>query len=361
MKEREAWLLLGEAVVRFGLDALALAEEQGGAVAAAVVPAERLAMAAGVSLARAAAYVQWRDRADPGALLARLAPLGMGFLCPADEAFPESLRTIHQPPVGLYFAGRLEALERPCVAVVGARKASGYGLAVGKRLAEGLARSGVCVVSGMAHGVDAAAHTGALAAAGGVTAAVLGCGADVCYPANHRGLMERIRASGCVLSEFAPGTPPLRHHFPMRNRLVSGLSLGVVVVEASTASGSLITASLALEQGRDLFAVPGDIDRPLSAGPNGLLRQGAIPATCTADILEPLGLAMATEPRQGVLLAPEEQWVLELLEARGVHADWLAEQAAARVGGPAALSLALAGLVTKGLAKRLPGNRYSRG
>ncbi len=360
MNEREAWLLLGEAVVRFGLDAMALAEEEGGALAAVAAPAGRLASAADVTVARAASYAQWRDRADPGAQLDRLASMGIGFLCPADDAFPESLRSIYRPPVALYYTGRLEALGRPCVAIVGARKASGYGLGVAKRLAMGLARAGVCVVSGMAHGVDAAAHTGALAAAGGVTAAVLGCGVDVCYPANHRGLMERIKASGCVMSEFAPGTPPLRHHFPMRNRLVSGLSAGVAVVEATTASGSLITANFALEQGRELFAVPGDIDRPLSAGPNGLLRQGAIPATCTADLLEQLGLAAAAEPRQGVLLTPEEQWLLELLEARGVHADWLAEQASARVGGPAALSLALTGLATKGLAKRLPGNRYAR-
>jgi len=204
-----------------------------------------------------------------------------------DERYPELLRAIYDPPAVLYCDGSVEPGDRQAVAIVGSRQATPYGLRITETLAGELSALGFTILSGFARGIDAAAHRAALAA-GGRTIAVLGCGLDVDYPPGHASLHAEIAGSGAVLTEFAPGTPPRATNFPRRNRIISGLALGVVVVEAADDSGSLITARLALEQGREVFAVPGPIDVPTSQGPHGLLKQGATLVETVDDIVEEL-------------------------------------------------------------------------
>jgi DNA processing protein len=207
-----------------------------------------------------------------------------------DPTYPAALRVIADPPRTVYVRGTLRDEDKAAVAIVGSRRASAYGVAVAERLGRELASCGVTVVSGLARGVDAAGHRGALAG-GGRTIAVLGCGVDVVYPPEHRRLMAQIIEAGAVVSEFPPGTPPLPHHFPQRNRLISGLGLGVVVVEGRERSGALLTADCALEQGREVFAVPGSIFDETSRTPHRLLQQGAKLVARVEDILDELGLA----------------------------------------------------------------------
>jgi len=218
---------------------------------------------------------------------------------------PSLLRAIHDPPVGLFVRGDapLDVLERRAVAVVGARACSGYGASVARSLAREAAAAGIVVVSGLARGIDGEAHRGALDA-GGTTVAVLGCGIDRDYPAAHADLARRIvESGGLVVSEYAPGVEPAPWRFPARNRIVAGLAATTVVVEARERSGALITADLALEEGRDVFAVPGEITSALSAGTNALLKLGAAPLTSVADL--------GVEPTDPVVDSP----LLDLLPA----------------------------------------------
>lgn len=203
--------------------------------------------------------------------------------------YPELLAQICDPPPRLWFRGRLDIVRACCVAVIGARHASQDGLYAAGEIALGLARAGVAVVSGLARGVDGAAHQGALDA-GGATIAVLGTGIDCVYPPEHRDLSERIAAEGVLVTEFPPGTPPEDWHFPRRNRIISGLSRAVVVVEAREKSGSLITARLAADQGRDVMAVPGTFVGGRNRGANALLRDGAKLVESAVDILQELGM-----------------------------------------------------------------------
>lgn len=204
-----------------------------------------------------------------------------------DDDYPLLLREIARPPTFFYFRGEIlpDALG---IAVVGSRNATEYGIKAARRMARELAASGILVVSGAARGIDSAAHEGALVA--GKTVAVLGCGVDVAYPAANKKLLDRIAENGAIISEYPPGTSPLAAHFPARNRIICGLSKGTVVVEAAKKSGALITATLALESGRDVFAVPGAIDSAMSSGANHLIQQGAKLVTSVADILEEYGI-----------------------------------------------------------------------
>ncbi len=202
-----------------------------------------------------------------------------------DLRYPTALAAIHDPPPTLWVKGAVDALRAPSVAIVGSRRASPYALEVARRLGADLACRHVTVVSGMARGVDSAAHRGALEG-GGVTIAVFGCGVDVIYPPEHRALAEQIAERGALVSEFAPGMPPFRQNFPQRNRIISGLSLAVVIVEAAEGSGSLITADFALEQGRAVLAVPGNVLGGRNYGAHALLRDGAKLVECADDILE---------------------------------------------------------------------------
>ncbi len=228
---------------------------------------------------------------------AALAALGWRWVSCGDPAFPAGLAALSDPPLGVFCRGTWS--EGPAVALVGSRHASAYGREVAEYLGGELARAGVCVVSGMARGVDAAAHRGALAA-GGHTVAVWGSGPDRVYPREHAELAREIAEHGCLLTEYPPGSPPLAHHFPERNRLIAGLAQVVVVVEADERSGALITARLALDEGRDVMAVPGSVFSRLSTGPNGLIRAGAAPVLGADDVLQALGLAGSpSRPTEG--------------------------------------------------------------
>ena len=204
-----------------------------------------------------------------------------------DPRFPASLGTLTDLPPALWYQGHLAAFDAPAVAIVGSRAASSVALETAARLGADLAAAGVTVVSGLARGVDSAAHRGALQT--GRTIAVLGSGLDRVYPAEHTGLAKQIAQAGLVVSEYAPGTPPLQHHFPMRNRLISGLSMAVVVIEASEKSGSLITAACALEQGREVMAVPGNVLSGRNRGGHALIRDGAKIVESADDIVGELG------------------------------------------------------------------------
>jgi DNA processing protein len=235
-----------------------------------------------------------RDRRyprDPEAELAALEEMGGRLLFFDQEEYPASLRHIHRPPVMLFVLGRLEAGDTNAVAIVGSRFATRAGLDHARRLGHDLAAAGVTVVSGLARGVDAAAHRGALAA-GGRTVGVLGCGLDVEYPPENRDLKARLAASGAVVSEYPLGYPPDARHFPVRNRIIAGMSLGLVVVEAGDRSGALISARLALEEGREVFAVPGDPASTRSRGPQRLIDQGAKAVVEAEQILDDLAPVM---------------------------------------------------------------------
>lgn len=266
----------------------------------------------GTHLVRPPQGGRWRAferRFDERAYLAQLAAGGHRFLPRSAADFPRLLRAIHDPPAGLFLRGdaETEILSRPAVAVVGARACSGYGASVARSLGRELAAAGLVVVSGLARGIDAEAHRGALETTG-VTIAVLGCGIERDYPAAHAELARRVAAAGLVVSEYAPGVEPAPWRFPARNRIVAGLCAASVVVEARERSGALITADLALEEGREVFAVPGEITSALSAGTNALLRLGAAPLTSAADVLASFGIE--PEPAQG-----EDSPLLELLPA----------------------------------------------
>jgi DNA processing protein len=244
-----------------------------------------------ISEPRDARFRRFRDSFDERAYRERLAARGVRWLARSDRAFPAALRSIFDPPPGLFLrgGGPVEVLDRPAVSIVGARACSAYGSHVSHTFGCELASAGLVVVSGMARGVDGEAHRGALEA-GGITVAVLGCGVDRDYPAAHAELARRICAGGLVVSEYPPGVEPAPWRFPARNRIVAGLAQATVVVEARERSGALITADLALEEGREVFAVPGEITSALSAGTNALLRLGATAATSAADVLEAFGL-----------------------------------------------------------------------
>lgn len=273
-----AWLTLHDAYAFHPREAGELLREQGGIGAA--LRRARLPPLAGRALrARRAALARCGVR-----LLPRLSP-----------AYPEPLAALDDAPCALFVRGDPAALSATCVAVVGARAATVYGRAQARRLGAELAEAGFAVVSGLARGVDAAAHEGALAA-GGCTIAVLACGPDRIYPLEHADLAARVAAAGAVVTELPLGTPPLPHHFPARNRLISGLSRAVIVVEARARSGSLVTAGHAADQGREVLAVPGRVDAPTSAGPHKLLRDGAWPLLDVDDVHRALGLARAPDP-----------------------------------------------------------------
>lgn len=248
-----------------------------------------------------------KDLHQAEAIFYRCERLGLRLLTIRDEDYPVRLRRLSDPPCLLYVQGVLPAIdEEPIVAVVGAREATGYGAAVARRLAYGLTRQGATVVTGTARGIDAAALRGALRA-GGHPLAVLGNGVDVPYPSYHADLYEQIAGSGALIGEYPPGTPPYGKHFPVRNRILAGLALGVVVVEGTERSGSLITARWAQEEQRDVFAVPGPLDAPMSRGPNKLIHDGAARLIRGAeDILEEYAAAwpdklrrLPPEPRPG--------------------------------------------------------------
>ncbi len=291
---------------------------------------------------------------------------GCRLLVAGEDGYPGLLAEIFDPPLILYARGNLEALQAPSLAVVGTRRPTPYGLQMAEGLASDLARRGIAIISGLARGIDAAAHRGCLEA-GGRNIAVLGNGIDVVYPREHRQLTERILKRGLLLSEFPPGTSPAPQNFPIRNRIISGLALGVLIVEASEYSGSLITARLAMEQNREVFALPGNITTAQSFGPNFLLKQGAKLVQSWRDVVEEFGPDLRREilgrelrrreaPASLDLLDPEESRILSLLEAdRATQFDRLLASSGASVSR---LSDILLNLEMRGRIRQLPGNLY---
>ncbi|MCS6843875.1 MAG: DNA-processing protein DprA [Caldilineales bacterium] len=287
----------------------------------------------------------------------RLEQAGVQVVTWQSEDYPANLRNIHDAPPLLYVKGTLLPEDDWAVAVVGTRRASVYGKEATRLLSAELARNGVTVVSGLAVGIDSVAHQAALEA-GGRTIAVLGSGLDVIYPEQNRRLAEAIVQRGALITEYPLGTQPERSNFPPRNRIISGLSLGVVVVEAGARSGALITADFALEQGREVFAVPGSIFQKSCEGTNRLIQDGAKPVLSAADVLEELNLAQVAqqaEVRAAVPTTPTEKALLDLLSEEPVHVDELG-RAADLPAATVASTLAL--LELKGLARQVGGMSY---
>ena len=300
-----------------------------------------------------------RAEFEPDREWERMERAGIAALCLPDRRYPRLLREIPAPPPVLYVRGALVPEDETAVAIVGTRRSTAAGREMATTLGEGVAAAGVTVVSGLARGIDAVAHQAALAA-GGRTIAVLGSGPDVVYPPEHRNLAERIVEAGAVLSDYPPGRPPDAPNFPARNRIISGLSLGVVIVEAPERSGALITADFAADQGRDVFVVPGSPLAAASAGSNRLLRDGARPVLSADDVLADLrlgGRAAAAAVQQALPLDDEERRVLSVLSPEPQHIDEVALMAnlpVSTVGGH------LVVLELKGLAKNAGALFYTR-
>ena len=281
----------------------------------------------------------------------------------ADTSYPASLLTIADPPPLLYVKGRIELLQQTAIAIVGSRNATVQGMQNADRFAQTFSEANLTVISGMALGIDAAAHAGALknakALANGSTIAVIGTGIDLVYPARHRALAHKIAEQGCLLSEYPLGTPAISSNFPRRNRLISGLASGVLVVEAAAQSGSLITARSALEQGREVFAIPGSIHSPLSKGCHQLIRQGAKLVESAQDVLEELRwqtkpMSTVTEPAASSIDADDQQ----LLDTIG-HDPVTVDQLVARTSqSAAALQAGLLKLEIQGYIECLAGGQY---
>jgi len=288
----------------------------------------------------------------------------IGIITIKDAEYPENLKNIYDPPVVLYVKGEIN----PCknsIAIVGSRRASSYGLSVAEELSYQLAKYNITVVSGMARGIDTYAHKGALNA-GGRTIAVLGCGLDTVYPPENKNMMDRIIDKGAVISEYLPGVQPLSGNFPARNRIISGISLGVVVVEAGEKSGSLITSDFALEQGREVFAVPGNISSRQSKGTNRLIKEGAKIVTGVEDILEELeflkiNTVKNTEYKKDNknillnMLDADELKIADILSTESMHADMLSLKSGL---GISQINYILMKMELKGVVEQLPGRIF---
>jgi len=327
-----------------------------------------------VGAALAQRISQYADAVDIDSQERLMAQYDVRFITLEDPAYPTRLAEIYDPPLALFVRGELHQADEHCVAMVGTRRASPYGIRMAEALGRELAAHGITVVSGMAHGIDAAAHRGALEG-GGRTIAVLGNGVDVVYPQQHADLMQKIIQHGCVLSQFLMGVKPSPGHFPYRNRIISGMTLGTVVVEAPPDSGALITARQAAEQGREVFAVPGQVGVQNSQGPHALIRDGAKLVETAQDILVELDVPahVRQEPRvapaepaaapaqaAGAGAAPItstlEQDILSVLSPNGSYVDEIA--AACRISVSEALS-SLTLLELRGLVRQFSGKRFS--
>ncbi|MGB7877002.1 MAG: DNA-processing protein DprA [Anaerolineales bacterium] len=269
---------------------------------------------AGLSLKLIERLVAIREKVDLSRIWNQIQSKEIQVLTWLDEAYPQRLKEIEQPPPVLYLRGELSTEDDWAVAIVGSRKVTPYGRQVTEQIASFLAANGITVVSGLARGVDAIAHKAALNA-GGRTFAVLGSGVDRIYPPENRALAEQIFEQGAVLSDYAPGTPPEASNFPPRNRIISGLSMAVVVVEAGETSGALITADFAAEQGREIFAVPGNILAPQSKGTNKLIQKGALPLLSANDIMQTLNLTRVGQHKAARKALPADEVEAKLLNA----------------------------------------------
>ncbi|MCX6038884.1 MAG: DNA-processing protein DprA [Chloroflexi bacterium] len=319
-------------------------------------PADAL-QAAGLSPKLAERVAQVRAGVDLDKYLTKVMAQGIEILTWDDELYPPRLKEIDQPPPVLYVRGALTTEDSWAVAVVGTRRVSAYGRQVAEEIASFLAANGVTVVSGLARGVDAIAHQSALKA-GGRTIAVLGCGVDRIYPPEHVQLAEKMMASGALISDYAPGTPPDASNFPPRNRIISGLSMATVVVEAGETSGALITAQFAIDQGREVFAVPGNILAPQSKGTNRLIAQGARPMLSVRDLLDVLNLTRVTEQRLVRKALPTDETeskLMSVLTHEPLHVEEIRNQTCLPIER---VSATLVMMELKGLVRQVGGLNY---
>jgi DNA processing protein len=288
----------------------------------------------------------------------RIKKYDLGFVTIYDKEYPKLLREIHDCPAVLYIKGSLKALQNPSIAVVGSRKYSSYGAKVAYSLAKECSQNGLTVISGLALGIDAFAHQAAVDS-GGITIGVLGCGLDQIYPASNFQLSQRIlEMHGAIISEFPIGTPPMKQNFPARNRIVAGMSMGTLVIEAAESSGALITAYQALDYGRDVFAVPGNIDSPMSVGTNSLIKKGAIPVSCITDILEAMAIEEKSNIQKSIEILPEtenEKKLYEILSTGEKSVDQIVEKSKLNV---IALNTLFTIMEMKGLIQNIGGGRY---
>lgn len=314
-----------------------------------------------------ASYIAETNSDDAERELEHAEAAGVQILSYRDPAYPANLKAIYNPPLVLYVRGELRPEDGFATAIVGTRRATRYGAKQAGRLAGGLAAAGCCIVSGLARGIDACAHRGCLDA-GGRTIAVLGCGLDRIYPDEHRDLADEAAASGAVISEYPMAAPPAKYNFPRRNRVISGLALAVVIVEAGSRSGALITATWAVQQNREVMAVPGPIDSRSSIGCHRLIRDGAKLVTCPEDVLEeircqvsipgrPVAPRAEARPIIPMTLSDDEQAVFDILATDAQHVDQIAAEAGMPV---AAVLVTLMMLEMKKLAVQLPGKLFVR-
>lgn len=298
----------------------------------------------------------WKEKVDIE--LSRIEKEKVKVITLSDDLYPVNLKRIYDPPPFLYIKGEVREEDNRAIAIVGSRKATTYGRLMAERLSKDLASQGITVVSGMARGIDTFSHQGALSA-GGRTIAVFGCGIDIVYPSENRNLRDRIVEHGAVITEFPFSTPPEGVNFPSRNRIISGLSLGVVIIEATSDSGSLITASTALDQGRDVFAVPGNITSKLSQGTNNLIKKGAKLVETVDDILEEVLPQMELKKGKRDVpkpeLTPEEEVIYSLLSDEPKHIDTISRESL--LTSNKALSILL-GMEIKDAVRQLPGKIF---
>ena len=332
VEERSALICLSMVRGVGPLTSQALLERFGSACAVLDAPVSRLREVPGVGAKVAQGIAEAREACDPAGELARCAAAGVEPLMARGPGYPPALLEIPDPPALLYVKGHIELVDQLAIAIVGSRRCTPYGIRMAERLAAGLARVGLTIVSGLARGIDAAAHRGALTA-GGRTLAVLANGLSSVYPPEHADLAEEVAARGALISEMPMLQEPLAPLFPQRNRLISGLSMGVIVVEATPRSGSLSTARHAVEQNRDVFAVPGPIDSLCSRGCHRLLRDGATLVEGVDDVLATLGpqvqalkprpeeAAPVRSPAAGLSLSDKERQVLEVLSETPAGVD----------------------------------------
>lgn len=344
---------MGPVRLRRLLDAFGFAEK------ILLARADQLAAIDGIPRALAENISRWQEFADPTAELKKAADLGAHVITAEDAEYPSALREIHDPPIVLYVRGQLTERDRNAVAVVGSRKATHYATESAKKLSFQMAYAGLTVASGLARGIDTAAHQGALAAKGR-TIAVIGSGLGELYPPENAELADRIAASGAVISEFPIDTKPDRQTFPIRNRIVTGLSFGVLVVEAGANSGALISANMAAEQGRTLYAVPGRIDAPAALGSNRLIQQGAKLVITVDDILDDLPLVFREKPdlpaaAPAVDLTPKQQKILDAIGSEEMPLDSVIATSGLTA---AVVSSTLLALEIRRLVKQLPGKRF---
>jgi DNA processing protein len=301
--------------------------------------------------------VACRTKLDLDSEMGKLARLGVTALTWEDPGYPSLLKQIYGPPPVLYVRGSLAPADDWAVAVVGTRKATMYGKEVARTLTQDLARSGVTVVSGLARGIDSVAHQAALDA-GGRTIAVMACGLDRVYPSEHRALAQAIAESGAWVSDYSLGIAPEAANFPPRNRIISGLSLGVIVVEAGVDSGAMITVNFALEQGREVFAVPGNIFQKGSQGTNKLIQQGAKLVLSVEDVLEELNLTMISQQAEVRAVIPEnetESLLLKHISSEPIHVDEIGRQSGLSI---AQVTSTLAMMELKGMVRQVGGMNF---